>query len=139
MLALVLALQLSVAVQPAPHARSFQGAPIERYSEAFGACHVAAATPVESVECFRAEFKLQDAALNALYERMMLARSAEQKADLRYKQRAWIRAKEATCASAAIDADEETSGVAGAACYLRLTTQRVMFLEDLDARTIAAR
>jgi uncharacterized protein YecT (DUF1311 family) len=105
-----------------------------RYSPALTACLAQADGPVDTAECYRAEFKLHDTRLNAVYERLMLARSGEAKANLRYKQRAWIRAKEATCASEAIDADEETaSGVAGAACYLRLTAERVTFLERMEA------
>lgn len=111
-----------------------------RLPAAVTACVAAAESPVDAAACYQAEFRRQDAELNAVYERLMLARSGEAKANLRYKQRAWIRAKEATCASEAIDADEETvSGVAGAACYLRLTSERLRFLQTFDAQETAGR
>ena len=103
-----------------------------RYSPVLEACLGVATDPVGQAECYRAEFRRQDASLNKTYEQLMLARSGEDKASLRYKQRAWIRAKEAACASEAIDADQETvAGVAGAACYLRWTAERVIFLERM--------
>lgn len=104
-----------------------------RYSAALQSCLGVASDPVGEAECYRTEFKRQDGQLNKVYEQLMLSRSGEAKASLRYKQRAWIRAKETACASAAIDADEETvAGVAGAACYLRWTAERVLFLERFE-------
>jgi uncharacterized protein YecT (DUF1311 family) len=94
----------------------------------------AAATPVEAVACLDAEHRIRDARLNAVYERMMLGGSPEVRRDLRHRQRAWIRAKEAVCASAVADAGSgPETGVVAARCYLEQTTQRLAYLERLAA------
>lgn len=105
-----------------------------RLSETFSICMDAAGgVTSEMLDCTGAETERQDAQLNAVYRRVRAAASAADQIELRDAQRAWIRARDARCASRRADAGGGTlSSVVFASCHMTETAERVIWLENWE-------
>lgn len=89
----------------------------------------------DMLECLSAETKIQDAALNATYKRLMGKLEPEGQATVRQAQRAWIKERDEQCDAAAAEYENGSMGpVAHASCYLMKEVERTIQLEMLEPR-----
>jgi len=102
----------------------------ERYSAAYNACNDAAGATAEYIRCADAEFRLQDAALNAAYRRVMATLNARQQEKLRKAQRAWIAWRDAKCQSLQDQDWGSLSTVTANFCMVDETIARLIELEE---------
>lgn len=125
-LLLTAAAAMSFALPAAAHEPSFEG----RYSPAYEACSNEAGSTHAMLECSRAEYAVQDRALNETYKRVLASLNARQQARLRKAQRAWIAWRDAKCESLQDEDWGTLSGVIASACFVDETLRRLIELEE---------
>jgi len=117
---------LATAVPAAAHEPGFEG----RYSPAYQACSNEAGSTHAMLDCSRAEYAVQDRAMNAAYQRVMATLNARQQAKLRKAQRAWIAWRDAKCESFQDEDWGTLSLVIASACLVDETLRRLIELEE---------
>ena len=108
-----------------------------RYSAAYQKCldTPEGQSTAGMINCSDDETKLQDAALNTAYRATMKDLNPRQKAKLLAAQRAWIAFRQAECASMEDEDWGTLSRVIAAGCFLHMTAQRVLDLENYPPAT----
>lgn len=101
-----------------------------RMSAAYNRCMDGEMSTAGMRDCASAEYRRQDAALNARYQAVMRGLNARQQGKLRAAQRAWVAFRTANCAAMA-DQDWGTlSLLAADSCSIQMTVARTIELED---------
>jgi uncharacterized protein YecT (DUF1311 family) len=112
--------------------------PVEaRYTPAYGRCMDSAdgQSTMGMIGCIGAETQVQDGALNAAYRKAMKDLNPRQKAKLQAAQRAWIAFRDAECASFLDEDWGSLSRINANDCFLHMTAQRVIDLENYPPGT----
>jgi uncharacterized protein YecT (DUF1311 family) len=84
-------------------------------------------------DCFRLEQAIWDELLNDNYKRLRSGLNEKQSVALRDMQRAWLAARETTCAFYDVKTHGSIAIPLGAACLARETARRALLLRTLDA------
>ena len=103
-----------------------------RYSATYNACLAAPSgqSTMGQGFCITAETTLQDAALNAAYQKSMGQLAAPQQATLVTAERAWIAFRDADCAAQGNQGLGTLQGTLQAQCVLNRTIIRTIELDD---------
>lgn len=103
-----------------------------RYTIGLAACQKQASTTQANAECFEAEFRRQDSALNGLWRSLSVRASAKVRIPLLGAQRRWSVDRDPFCKASA---DASTSGTATpliySSCRVDETIRRMIWLEGL--------
>lgn len=131
MKALTSAAGVAAVLAAAPVAAQVSDQQIEaRMTADYGRCMDGEMSTAGMRDCAAAEFRRQDAALNARYQAVMRGLNARQQGKLRAAQRAWVAFRIANCASMA-DQDWGTlSLLAADSCSIQMTVARTIALES---------
>jgi uncharacterized protein YecT (DUF1311 family) len=91
-----------------------------------------AQTQIDVNECYAAQYKKDDLALNQSYKKVLSIATAEQKDLLKQAQLAWIKVRDADCKFASSGSEGGTVGpMIYSQCLSDRTKERTAFLESL--------
>lgn len=131
----LLALPAAIGALIATPAFAVDGTAVEaRYTPALQTCldSEEGSSTKGMIDCIGAELKVQDAALNAAYRKLVADRTPDQKAGLLKAQRAWIAFRDADCAARYSPDWGTISAITANMCVLQRTVERTLELEAFD-------
>lgn len=111
---------------------SFVLAKSDSYSATYHRCmEKSGGVTVEMLDCTDAEYKKQDARLNANYKKTMNMLRGNAKQDLLNSQRLWIKQKDKKCNASTDELGGSMASVVASDCFLAETLKRADYLEKM--------